>query len=382
MSERMQRILWVAVLAAAVGLTAATLWLVRYSRGLAVTGASRYGLIYMSDRDGDYRLYSCGALGENDRSLPASVSGDILPGCHPGSEEAGQFGSVAFLRITDSTRSAREVGMWGTVRVLLAGGREAITVSGTITRVLTVAPVWSPGGDRVAFAAVEDSDSDGSFSIGETGLYIAWLDGRPPAKVAGGCAEDTYLSWSPSGEMILFQTPTAVARLVDLSDGTVVSRDEHTTLACWSSDGQHIATYSTLDRRIHVLSIADGAEEYSVSCPDGHLTYLAWLPDEGTSAKWLALVSEDADESAGVLNTRTANADSGLTWQPLNQGSGLAFYPAVSPDGLWIAFNVVEHGTDPSLVVLRLGSKPVTLFADGHFSGLACWTKVANLDGW
>lgn len=388
MTERVQRFLWAGVAVAAVGLTIATLWLVRYSRVLAaVPASSPYGLVYMSDRDGQYRLYSCNALGENDRTLPGSVIGDVLPACQTASGGNDAGSSVAFLRITDPNRIANEVGMWGTVCVLVEGRHEAVTVSGVISRVLTVAPAWSPDGDHIAFAAAEDSNADGKFSADETGLYIATLDGRAPRRVASGPADDTSLSWAPNGEMLLFQTRTAgqlrsTARLVDLSDGSVASRDEQTTLASWSPDGQRIATYSTLDRRVHVLNTVDGNEEYSVSGPEGELAYLAWLPDDVGSGRWLALVSDSVQELPGALQVHSADPDSALGWRPLDQTASHAFYPAVSPDGKWIVYNVFDEGAnEPTLVVLPFGGKPITLFADGSFSGLACWRSLPTRSG-
>ena len=89
MSERIQRILWAGVLVAAVSLGFATYRLWRYSRTVAVAPAtSGYGLVYVSNRDGTYRLYTCGPLGENDRPLPGSVAGDVLPACQTGASES------------------------------------------------------------------------------------------------------------------------------------------------------------------------------------------------------------------------------------------------------------------------------------------------------
>lgn len=392
MTERVQRFLWAGVMVAAIGLAIATFWLARFSRRLTVAQAtSLYGLVYMSDRDGQYRLYSCGSLGENDRPLPGSVVGDVLPACQKGSGEGNRSGSVAFLRLTDPNRVADQVGMSGSVCVLTEGHREAITVSGTITRVLTVAPAWSSDGNRVAFAAVEDKNSDGDFTAEETGLYIGTLDGRTPVRVASGPAEDTSLSWSPDDEKLLFQTraaggPWPTVRLLDLSDGSIVSHRGQTSLACWSPDGQRIAAYEMIDRRIDVLNVVDGTVEFSVAGPQGDwqaaLTYLAWLPEEGAAGRWLALVSESVEESPGVLYVRSVDANSALSWQPLEQGASQAFYPAVSPDGKWIVYNVFDQRTDePSLVVLGPDGKPVTLFADGSFYGLACWRDVSARAG-
>lgn len=392
MSERIQRWLWAGVVVASIGLTVATLRLVRYSRGLvAAPTTSSYGLVYMSDRDGMYRLYTCGALGENDRPSPGSVDGDVLPACQTGVAEADSSGSVAFLRITDPNRSATDVGMWGTVCVLGDGRREAITVSGFITRVLTVRPAWSPDGEHIAFAAVEDSNGDGKFTAEEAGLYIGTLDGRPPVRLASGPADDTTLSWSPDGGMLLFQTRTAgrpwpTARLLDLSDGSVVSHNEQTTLACWSPDGQHIAAYNMIDRSIDVLSAIDGTVEFSVNGPEGDwqstLIYLAWLPVEGTSGRWLAQVSATAQESSGVFYVRPADSESTSVWRPLEQNARSALYPAVSPDGKWITYSIFDPATDQlSLVVLPPDGKPVTLFADGSFSGFGCWQSLPVRSG-
>lgn len=384
MSERIQRILWAGVLVAAVSLGFATYRLWRYSRTVAVAPAtSGYGLVYVSNRDGTYRLYTCGPLGENDRPLPGSVAGDVLPACQTGASEGNTSAAVAFLRVTDPERGADEVGMLGAVCVLPEGRREAITVSGAIARVLTVAPAWSPSGDRIAFAAAEDSNADGKFTADETGLYIATLDGHAPTRVAAGPGDDTNLSWSPNGKALLFQTRSAgrwwpTARLLDLADNSIVTRDEQTTVACWSPDGQHIAAYGMIDRRVHVLSATDGSEEYSVDGPQGDwqaaLTYLAWLPEEGTSGQWLALVSQSSSQLPGVLYVRRAEADSALKWKPLEKGINHAMFPAVSPDGKWIAFSVPGPSrNDLSLVTLPVGGKPVTLFPDTSFSGLACW---------
>ena len=94
-----------------------------------------------------------------------------------------------------------------------------------------VEPVWSPGGQRIAFTRY----SDAQLTDGE--IYVVDADGSDLRRVTNSAADDFRPSWSPDANLIAF-TSNRVDGSYDLytvaPDGTALTR--RTTLDGWELD--------------------------------------------------------------------------------------------------------------------------------------------------
>lgn len=111
---------------------------------------------------------------------------------------------------------------------------------------------------------------------------------------------------------------------------------------------------------------------------------LAWAPtpDDG-EGRLLAVVAQQASQSAGQLFWRSAATDGREGWQALALESPL-FGISPSPDGRYVAFSVPTAGTVASgvtnadLYLLELGQPQARhLTSDAGFEGLVTWVPVA-----
>jgi WD40 repeat protein len=395
MSERVQRALWTALAIIAAGLALATAFLsvdTRQTRTMEKTVARRIAFTYFREQGGRPQIYTCDLVSGDIAALPASHTGDVFPVGAPLLSDGTPIIAVLRLQASSGTRSTTEVGTPGSVCVLKdrqSGGSECVE---TVQRVLTVAPAWSPDGKQLAFAAAEDLDGDGKYDAEEGGIYIWSVGSTNARRVADIQAAGLRLLWSPVTSQLLVQVKMAdvsvpVAHLLDLRSGELISRDNTTTIACWSPDGHHIAAYSLSDQRIHVLRSDDGEEEYAVDAPGTYIADMLWLPaatpHDGRDAGRFLVVSASQPTSVpsgvqfGQLYARSASPDSDQAWKQLNEPDTEVAYLVASPDGRNALCTLVsEHGAQPraDLWLLDLtndASRPVS--SEPGFEGLATW---------
>jgi Tol biopolymer transport system component len=275
------------------------------------------------------------------------------------------------------------------VYVVSSDGGQETRVSGTVERPLPVAPAWSADGKQLAFAGVEDLNDDGAYVSDEAGVYVADLESGQVRRVATVHATGLSLRWSPSRAQVILQVrkpglSTPVANLLDLDSGELSSRDDATTVGCWSFDGQYIAAYSTADREIHVLS-ATGSELWATETP-GYVSDMHWLPPASLEAedegRFLVLCTPEPDSGAGQIFASSALIARGgaPTWRQLTAQDVGVVYVAPSPDGRWAAFTgVPAHGTstEADLYLLDLNQGQTQMLTqDPGYEGQATWVAT------
>ena len=104
-------------------------------------------------------------------------------------------------------------------------------------------PVWSPRGDRLAFAAETTSGSDPF----QQDIWIVGLDGKPEVDVSRNPAHEQSPTWSPDGTRLAWSRATAagqnrfqvVVAAADGSDQRLLT-PETGTVAAWSPDGSRV----------------------------------------------------------------------------------------------------------------------------------------------
>ncbi len=392
MSERVQRALWTAVAIIAAGLALATVFLyteTRHMRTAEKATAHRIAFTYFQEPSGLPRIYTCDLDSGDIAPLPASQTGDVFPVSAPLLSDGRAAIAVLRLHTPRVTASTSEIGTPGSVCLLQNGQDRRSDCVDTLQRVLTIAPAWSPDGKQLAFGGVEDLNGNGKYEVEEAGIYVWSVDDGGTRRAASVQATGMRLLWSPVTSHLLLQVeqadaPARVAHLLDLTSGELLARDDSTTVACWSPDGQHIAAYSVSDQKIHVLRLDDGEEEYQLDAPAGYVVELVWLvasrPQDSSDAERFLAVSTSqlgSGLSAGQLYVRSASPGSDQAWRRLNEADTEMAYVVTSPDGRYVLYTLFAgHGPEPSadLWLLDLtGDASRPLSSEPGFEGLATW---------
>jgi WD40 repeat protein len=400
MSPRTQRFLWIILAVIALCLTAVTAGVYVESRRRSLTAGAAFRLAYTSIQEDAQQtpsgqLLSCDLRGRNVAQLTETNALDAFAASEPLHVSTSEAAQIAFLRLQSETQSdphssETDVGMLGGVYVVSARGGQVRKVSGVLTRVWTVAPSWSPDGKQVAFAAVEDLNSDGRLLIDEVGIYVCDAVGTQCTRIATIGSAVTRLLWSPAGAQLIvtsIQSDGLVSRLLDAQTGESIL-DGHAPAACWSPDGMEIAAYVADDDKVYVLR-PDESESYELDPPPGRAVQLLWIPtwpaSELTKRGRLVSVSEP-EHASGPSQLYIRSPEPGAeTWQHLIDLENYVMHVAASPDGRYLAFTLLtaepseasEMVPPADLYLLEIGQKqPVRLSSAPGLEGLATWISL------
>ena len=229
------------------------------------------------------------------------------------------------------------------------------------------APVWSPDGQRLAFASSRD---------GNTEVYVMDADGTNPTNLTQNADTDGWnLVWSPDGQRLAFTSErdgnTEVYVMdADGTDPTNLTQSAGDDWApVWSPDGQHIAFTSNRDGNTEVYVMdADGTDPTNLTQSAGDDWAPVWSPD----GQRLAFAS-NRDGNAEVYVMSSDGSD--LT--NLTQDAGIDGNPVWSSDGQRIVFESNRDGNTEVYVMAADGTDPTSLTY--HFSGE--WSPVWSPDG-
>ena len=181
-------------------------------------------------------------------------------------------------------------------------------------------PVWSPTGNKIAFASRTVAKAAASVSPepasataeGLTGIYLINVDGTGLCKLTTGTESLAYsLAWSPDGEQIAFEHKDTINEIN--TDGSGRKPLAEGYLAAWSPVGQKIAFLNDLPIKyvqfLHVINAdGSGVRRLAKTAPPGDLP--TWSPDgekiafrcpadqgaEATYASDLCVINADGTE--------------------------------------------------------------------------------------
>jgi hypothetical protein len=184
--------------------------------------------------------------------------------------------------------------------------------------VSAIAPSWSPGGSRIAFAT-----TDGR-------IFAGAVDGSEPRLLATMAANAvTGITWSPDGTRIAFSAPLG---------------------ADASNDDLWVASAVSPDLALNITTTAEASESSPAWSPDGSQILFSQTTSFG-SAVMLMAPETDAEP---VDVTDGANLDQNPSWAP--DGSRIVFDRAsaagtdvytMRPDGSDLTL-VTQNATDPA----------------------------------
>ena len=266
----------------------------------------------------------------------------LLPlgtGNGPAAGDDAPSGKIAYMGATvDATGSGDKIDLYvadagtGAVSPLLEGPD------------VTIDPVWSPDGTRVAFAM--DDPGNSAYD-----LYVMNADGSDLLHVGGGTVRS--LTWSPHGDSIAYvdvlttsENPDSAGVYVFGADGSGM----HQVLSgswesvSWSPDGERLLLAGFPSNEEHACPPEcgdlytvrpDGSGMLALTDDDLYEHFAAWSPD-GTRIVFAGSAYED--DASYESDVYVMNADGTGTTQ-LTDWAGFDSFPTWSPDGRWIAFS-------------------------------------------
>ena len=267
-----------------------------------------------------------------------AVAGQLRPGSDGTTVGTpGLTGHIALTRVLADPEGG------GTADVMVADASSGLVQPVIEGAAADFFPVWSPQGDRVAFATgMEAGDA--------LGIRVANADGSDPVSIDSGKVE--FLAWAPSGDELAY-VHSQDGSLQDDPDGIYLVGVDGTRgrrvvpglwqSVSWSPDGELLVAAGWPENDGHTCP-PDCTDVYTVR-PDGSdLTRLThddtydhiavWSPD-GT--RIAVARSDEYDNVDYGSDISVMDADGGRMTR-LTDWKGFDSFPVWSPDGSAIAF--------------------------------------------
>jgi len=194
---------------------------------------------------------------------------------------------------------------------------------------------WSPDGRRVAFVSVVRDP-------GDFDLYTMPAGGGPPRALTKNWSSEAHPTWSPDGRTVaLTRYRRRVAYVALLRRGArprILVRGQEPS---WSPDGARIAFARA--GNLHVIGV-EGTAEHALTSGAAQDSTPDWSPD-GKELVFARFTQEGRDLWAVRLDgtglRRLTDVRRGLDRCAVAEAAS----PAWSPDGLEIAFSLLEGGS-------------------------------------
>ena len=199
-------------------------------------------IAFISDRDGNFEIYTMDADGTNLVRLTDHPAFDAFPSWSPDGSK------IAFISDRDDNDEIYVMSADGTNPVNLTNNGEVDDL-----------PSWSPDGAKIAFYSHRDGNNE---------IYVMAADGSDPVNLSNNPANDREPSWSPDGTQLVFSSdrdgnPEIFVMSADGSEPVNLTNHAAVDAAfpSWSPDGSKIAFGSNRDGNFELYTMgADGSD--------------------------------------------------------------------------------------------------------------------------
>ncbi|MBN1564911.1 MAG: PD40 domain-containing protein [Anaerolineae bacterium] len=317
----MKRLVVVAVILVA-ALIAGAGWVYRqFNQDTIQLGHTEGELVFMSDRDGDWDLYLLDQQGDLHNLTAGSEAHDYYPGFSFNGNRIGFFSAAPdgvnpALVNADGTDFKTLNIIQAVVYLLIEGN-------------LDWSPVWTPGGDRMAWNKVLAGLPP------KVDLLVADTDGANPVQITDSTASEGMQAWSPDGTRLVYTADTNNHRyntyVIDMTTQETTRLTEYDVSdykPVWSLAGDHILVVTAPEEAmiagevpLYVMN-PDGSGRRPLGENEvfkGNLTYSPY----GGQVVYMS-------NETGYWHLYVMDAD-GSHVQPLTSGASNNLYPAWRP---------------------------------------------------
>jgi Tol biopolymer transport system component/photosystem II stability/assembly factor-like uncharacterized protein len=312
-------------------------------------------IAFSTTRDGNYNIYVMNADGTNPTQITANTAVDEFPAWSPNGTQISW----------DSNRD----GDYEIFKVNLDKTGLAQLTSNTTD---DFDPAWSPDGTKIAFDSEADGDPD---------IYTMSTTGTNLTKLTNNATSDYDPAWSPDGTKIAFDSnrdgdyeiysmPAAGGAASQLTTNSGFA-DE---LPAWSPDGKRIAFDSDRDGDFEVYSMpaAGGAATQLTSNAGTDDFHVSWAGSQ-------RIVFESDND--GDYDIYSMNPD-GSDLLNLTNNDVADEHPVLSPNGNKIAFSTKRDGNYNIYVMNADGTNPTRITPNTAVDEFPAWSPNGNQLSW
>ena len=153
-------------------------------------------------------------------------------------------------------------------------------------------PIWSPQGDRIAFALGQFFQLNQGPAVAD--IAVIRTDGTGLKILTDGSGNYGFPSWSPDGRRIVYRSAGRKGNgllIIDVETGeakALTAGPGSDNFPAWSPTGERIAFTSNRDGDSEIYTIRpDGTDLQRLTHTPGNEAHCAWSPD----GKWIAFTS-------------------------------------------------------------------------------------------
>lgn len=282
-------------------------------------------IVFQSDRDGNYDLYSMNPDGSNQRNLTNLPASNVKPSSNTGPVPSPDGTQIIFVSNRD-----------GNNEIYIIDVESEKQVNLTKNKANDYSPTWSPDGKFIAFISDRNATLlDSRRDTWTNNIYIMDSNGSNIHRLTKGNVTDSYgmPAWSPDGKKLAlclssYGSYSQGINLMNITDASLSRLTfDSSILQCspkWSPDGKRIA-YLVLGHKLSNIYVmnSDGADQTVLSTdPSIYDTGPSWSPD----GKYIVFSSR----RNGGYHIYVMNAD-GTNLQQLTNGPGEETFPAWLP---------------------------------------------------